>query len=223
MTDDTSPVRHQRACLFAAGTWAGEELPGTFDDAYLIAVDGGAHYLRTLGLLPHLMVGDLDSVDPALTDELRESGTEIQRFPVDKDATDFELAVQVALARGYDRLDIYGALGGDLDHELGNLNVCARSSQGSVRITLVGRNGKGCLIGSGQSRFLKGPKGSRFSIIPIGGPLRSLVIDDARWNGTFETVPFGSTMTLRNELVGSPASISIGAGTALLWQPSIAP
>jgi thiamine pyrophosphokinase len=64
-----------------------------------IAADGGIRHAHRAGRDPHVLVGDLDSVTPEDLARARTAGTEVLRHPVDKDATDLELALDVALAR----------------------------------------------------------------------------------------------------------------------------
>lgn len=87
-----------------------------------IGVDRGTLRLLNMGVTPLVAIGDFDSLS---ADELKRVKTAIgdirQAIP-EKDETDTELAVTVALKEyQYDRLDIYGATGGRLDHFLANL------------------------------------------------------------------------------------------------------
>ncbi len=66
--------------------------PGDF----LIAADGGARHALELGLVPSVVIGDLDSITDEDRRTLVASGTDIQVFPRDKDETDFELALRLA-------------------------------------------------------------------------------------------------------------------------------
>ncbi len=59
---------------------------------YLVCVDGGLRHLKSWGLQPHLVIGDLDSISAAEVLELEREHVRIQRYPVDKDETDLELA-----------------------------------------------------------------------------------------------------------------------------------
>nr|MBA3586790.1 thiamine diphosphokinase [Chloroflexota bacterium] len=71
------------------------------DDADLvIAADGGAGSLDRLGVRPNLLVGDLDSIDLLLLDRLEAGGTRVERHPIDKEASDTELAVAAAFDAG---------------------------------------------------------------------------------------------------------------------------
>ena len=115
-----------RAVLFANGqARPGFEislLPGDF----LVAVDGGLRHLKRLGLTPHLLIGDLDSVDASELAEVSDAGIQIQRFPTAKDQTDLEVALEYALKIGYTQIVIAYPFGDRLDHTLGNLNLLSR-------------------------------------------------------------------------------------------------
>ena len=64
-----------------------------------IAADGGYRYLEQLGLVPVRVVGDLDSLPPEQVNLLEGQGVIIERYPVEKDETDLELALLRASGR----------------------------------------------------------------------------------------------------------------------------
>ena len=80
-------------------------------DDYLIAADGGARHCAALGILPAVLVGDLDSITPELLAEYEQAGVAIERHPPRKDETDLELAVRRAVADGATEILLLGALG----------------------------------------------------------------------------------------------------------------
>ena len=77
----------------------------------LIAADGGAHHCRALGLNPHVVVGDLDSLSPALRAQLEASGARFEIHPARKDETDLELAIRATMREGAQEVLILAALG----------------------------------------------------------------------------------------------------------------
>ena len=91
------------------------------EDDFLVAVDGGLRHLLAINRQPHLLIGDLDSVTPEQLEALSSGGVEIQRFPVEKDETDLELALLETTRRGYKTIILVGALGGRIDQMLANL------------------------------------------------------------------------------------------------------
>ena len=76
----------------------------------LVAADGGARWIQSLGVVPHLVVGDLDSLDEATIAALSGAGARVERYPSDKDASDTELAVEAALRAGAEQVVVLGAL-----------------------------------------------------------------------------------------------------------------
>ena len=51
---------------------------------FLVAVDGGMQYLNRLALTPHLIIGDMDSIDPLDLQSMLAEGVQIERFPPQK-------------------------------------------------------------------------------------------------------------------------------------------
>ena len=94
----------------------------------LLAADGGANTLARLGVCPDAVVGDLDSINPGTRTWI---GDERLVHRPDQQRTDFEKGLAFAFEEsGVDRLFVLGALGGRLDHTIGNLGVLARQTLG---------------------------------------------------------------------------------------------
>ena len=90
-------------------------------DATIIAADSGLDHAVAAGLRPTILVGDLDSISAhgkmwAYAHEL-----EIDQHPVDKGATDTELALARAAETDATDLLVFGAIGDRFDHALGTL------------------------------------------------------------------------------------------------------
>lgn len=92
----------------------------------VIAVDSGSHVVHALGVLPTVVVGDLDSADPDVIADLSTAGVEISNAPVEKDETDLLLALEWAEANGVDELEVIGVTSGRVDHLLAAFGDLAR-------------------------------------------------------------------------------------------------
>lgn len=192
-----------------AGIAAGADL--------LIAADGGAGWLEAIECRPDILVGDLDSVEAATVERLAAAGTEVIRHPVDKDASDTELAITEALQRGADEVVVLGALGGSrLDHELANLLLLAdpalpdaavRIVQGSTTVRVV--RGPGSLV-------LSAPVGSSVTLLPIGGDAAAVSTTGLRYALESYPLAMGRSRGLSNVIVAAPASVRLAAGTLLV-------
>ena len=74
-------------------------------DFFIISADAGYLHAKKLGLKTNILIGDFDTLAEIPTDI-----DEVIKFPKEKDDTDTMLAIKLAIERGYDNIDIYGAL-----------------------------------------------------------------------------------------------------------------
>src|SRR5690606_4005782 len=77
-----------------------ERLAGVSSGALVLAANGGSRHVQALGLTPDLVIGDLDSISPALREQFEAQGVAMRQAPVRKDETDLELALLHAAAQG---------------------------------------------------------------------------------------------------------------------------
>lgn len=178
----------------------------------VIAADGGMRHAVALGVTPELWVGDFDSTSPALF--LDWPDVERQPYPAQKAATDGEIAVSEALARGARRVVLLGALGGDRsDHPLQHFAQALKLREDGVDVLLSSGEEEAIpLIPGVMTADL--PGGSLFSIVGFTG-LEGLFIDGARYPLSDFTLPFGSSRTISNVALG-PVRITLKSGRGLL-------
>jgi thiamine pyrophosphokinase len=191
---------------------------GWLDDADLVfAADGGARSLDRLRRRPDLLIGDLDSVEPALVERLAASGMPIDRRSPDKEASDTELAVEAALAAGATEVVILGAMGGErLDHELADLLLVADPALAGHRVRVVRGSTTIRALQRGGQLDLSGAVGDLVTLLPIGGDSAGVTTVGLRWPLDAATLQMGRSRGLSNEIVSTPASVRIDAGTLLV-------
>lgn len=98
------------------------DMGGIIKNAQLIiSADGGARHLRALNILPHVMIGDFDSIHPDDKQFFKENQVRIIPFSSKKDHTDSELCVSWALKNNATDITLLGATGTRLDHTLANI------------------------------------------------------------------------------------------------------
>jgi thiamine pyrophosphokinase len=134
----------------------------------VLAADGGARFLTAIGVTPDAVVGDLDSLDPAIAARLEGGGVAFVRHPVRKDVTDGELAVDEALRRGAGEVLLAGATGA-LDHTLGHLAILRRQAARGVAARLVAPGLSVTVLIAPASVHLAAAAGARVSLVPLGG------------------------------------------------------
>ncbi len=184
-----------------------DELP---DPDYLIAADSGLLSALDLGFHADVLVGDLDS----LPHELIPQGLEVIRHPEDKDATDLELAFELALRRDPQRIVLVGAEGGRLDHELGAVAVVCSDRWSSVPEIDWVRVDATCSVVRSMRR-LQGDRGSLVSLLAVGGDALGVTTGGLKWPLVGETLYYGSSRGMSNRIVKPEFTVSVEAGTLL--------
>lgn len=181
----------------------------------VVSVDGGSRMLAALNVIPHQAVGDMDSTPPELLARYRQAGVALHLHPVRKDATDLELAMDLALDAGATAITILGATGGRLDHTLGNLLLLERC---------LNRNVMGCIMDDTQSVYLMasnlelcGQPGDTLSIIPVGGDVGGVTLTGLEYPLHNAPLPFASSQGLSNVFTGPKACIRIRSGRLLVF------
>lgn len=162
----------------------------------IIAADGGAEHCRTLGLLPDVLIGDLDSLNSALRTELERQGVHFVTYPAQKDQTDFELAVLHAKEAAVDEITVLAGLGRRWDHSLANLLLVAQPQFSELRITfLQGKQRLHILVGASR---LSAQAGERVSLLPLAWNAVGVTTRGLMYPLQNETLQLGSSRGVSN-------------------------
>jgi thiamine pyrophosphokinase len=206
-----------RIVVVASGAMAsGDEAWLEGADA-VIAADGGAAALDRLGRRPDRLVGDLDSAPSELVERLEAAGTRIDRHPIDKDASDTELAVRAAIDDGADRVDLLGAAGGErLDHELANLLLLADPAFAGFELRAIVGSTTVRAVRGGERLALGGGVGGLVTLLPIAGDADGVTTTGLRWPLETSTLHMGRSRGLSNVVVGPDPSVTLIDGVLLV-------
>lgn len=130
-----------------------------------LAADSGLTAFDTAGLMPDMLIGDMDSVAPDVLARYEGKLPE-HRLNCIKDDTDGVDALDVAIRRGADEITLLGALGGRLDHALANLMLLVRAHHHGVRAQILEKGLR--IVRVDGSYALHGAKGDTVSLLPLG-------------------------------------------------------
>lgn len=208
MTTDSA----QKACIFCNGELKNSARikRAARNCDLLIAADGGAKHLAGIGLQPRIIIGDMDSI---ATDMWKDENS-IARIPhlPDKGKSDVELAVEYALEQGCQEIILVAAVGGRLDHTLGNVALVA-SYPGRIAIL----DGVSTLVAVDKSEkcILHGQVGTPVSLIPYGSGTFTVRTKGLKYSLGDESL-HSATHGLSNELSLTEACVCVSNGILLV-------
>jgi thiamine pyrophosphokinase len=222
----------KRTIIFANGVLnGGLNLPSRRAGDLIIAADGGLRHVLALGIQPDVVIGDLDSVPGELVQLVNGRGAEIIRFPVAKDKTDLELALDLARDRGSSEVVIAGALGGRIDHELANVLLLASPALAGLQVTIIGVGGQSTDWSVPDSATaqpsasinvctaktsVSGREGDIVSLLPLGGSVRCIETDGLLYPLAGEDLEVGTTRGVSNMMTSESARVVVHDGVLLV-------
>ncbi|MFV0394191.1 MAG: thiamine diphosphokinase [Coprobacillaceae bacterium] len=125
-----------------------------------IGVDHGIESLLEQGITPIIGVGDFDSIkDKELLKRI-----DIEILPTRKDITDTHYAIDWAIEKGYQEIELYGVTGGRIDHYMAIL--CLLQKYSNTNITILDNQNKIMLLPAGKHQIMKS-KYTYFSLFAI--------------------------------------------------------
>ena len=179
-----------------------------------IAVDKGYEAFDRAGIMPNLLVGDMDSVSSEALERAQKS-TQIERLPCQKDDTDGVHAVDVAIARGAKQITILGALGGRMDHALANLMLLVRAHEKGAYAEILDEHMR--IVRVDGEIEITGAKGDTFSLLPLG-KAEGVGIEGCAYHPEEElSLDSGYPMGVSNVITEDEAKVTVKEGDLLLF------
>lgn len=181
----------------------------------VVAADGGALKAERLGLVPDVVVGDLDSLSSTVAGTLRGAGLEVYEHPAQKEQSDTELAVREALRRGSRRIVVLAALGGQRpDHALANVLLLTLPELAECEAVLLdGPSTLRVLSGPPASEVvLRGQAGDLVSLLPLTPRVEGIRTQGLAYALADEALLQGPTRGLSNVLDAPIASVRVESG-----------
>jgi thiamine pyrophosphokinase len=209
-------ARSAFALIIAGGEPVDGAVPARLGEpAWVVAADSGLDQAYRLGISPDLVIGDMDSVTAEALRRATADGTPIERHPVDKDATDLELAIAAAIRAGFSRATIIGGTGGRMAHTLANALLLIDDR--SITLEWWTNGSIVTALHTGESRRYLRDDGRLLSVIPVGGRARC-ESTGLRWPLGSVSLRTGSTRGVSNEIVADEAIVLVAGGQVLTIQ-----
>lgn len=180
----------------------------------IICADGGARHMEALGLVPAMIIGDMDSAPPDLLRRFAHEGALIRRYPAEKDETDTELAFQAALDLHPAEIWIFGALGYRLDHTLANLSLLLKGEKGKVPVRLLDEWSEVFLVT--ETCAVEGTVGQTVSLLPFYGPATGVTLSGFAYPLKEGTLSMEAPFGISNRLVSARGTIAVRSGRLIV-------
>lgn len=195
--------------IFCAGQFYGLAAPLQADD-FIIAADGGLAHVQKLGITPHGILGDFDSLGYIPRDSTV--------FPVEKDDTDAMLAVRKGLELGFREFYLYGSLDGPrLDHTVANFQTLQYLADRGAVGYLIGKDYIVTVVKDGKLRFPAACTGI-FSVFCMGADAEGVTIRGGKYEVENVRLTAGFPLGVSNHFTGNEVTVSVEKGSLLvLW------
>jgi thiamine pyrophosphokinase len=181
----------------------------------VVAADGGARYALDAGVIPDLVVGDMDSLGEAGAREVAERGALLERHPVRKDKMDAHLAVIAAGERGAADVDLVCATGGSFSSVFAVPHILLTAERMGLRATMRAGWGQVFVLETG-TRTVSGDPGDSVSIFPLTGPAAGVTLEGFSYPLEDARLEIGDTLGFHNELVSGAGRVSVEEGSLLV-------
>ncbi len=186
---------------------------------YIICADGGAIHCDRMGIIPDMIIGDMDSIPLEIREKFARHRVAMEIFPVHKDDTDLELAIHHARAqirkRGEASIHIFGGLGGRWDMSLATVFLLANRDNCNQQIVLHGDRETFYALQPGEHRFL-GAVGQRISFLPLQGDVKNVTLSGLRYPAKEISLKVGSCLGVSNRFIDNICVVTFTDGLLLM-------
>ena len=198
-----------KTCYIACALDCKIQIDAKADDL-IIGADRGYFTLVENDILPQVAIGDFDSY----TGEIKCDNTIV--FPVKKDDTDSALAIEYAIKNGFEKIVVFGGIGGDLDHTIANISLVAKYTKMGIDISFI-HNDKVLFAVCNSSVSFKSEAKGRISVFSFGDKAKG--VNESGLLYTLENAVLENCVPLgvSNEFIGEEATISVEDGILLLY------
>ncbi|MBQ8403954.1 MAG: thiamine diphosphokinase [Clostridia bacterium] len=178
---------------------------------FIICADNSFARAIEENLIPNLIIGDFYTGAPVDFPQ----GTEVIRFPVEKDDADSMLCVKEAAARGYKKISVIGGISGRLDHTFANIQMLAYGKAHGLDITLADGENEVFLMSQGKITLPR-KSGHSLSLFSYDTEASGISISGVKYPLSGGTLTNRFPLGLSNEITAEQAEITLESGLLLI-------
>ncbi len=179
----------------------------------IIAVDKGLEALYQLNKIPNHVVGDFDSVSKEVLQYYQENKkVNFHPYYPEKDNTDTDIAIQLAIQLNSSAITIIGALGKRMDHAIANIHVLKYALEAKIPCQIVDAHNRIYLIDSNYTFYQDKIFGSYISFIPLTTTVEGITLNGFKYPLENSSLSIGLSLGISNEVIEKVATIEVKKG-----------
>lgn len=188
----------------------------------VIAADKGVETAKALNIPVNYILGDFDSLDPSILQEVKSQLTSensslvLKEFPPEKDYTDTHLAIVTAIEAGATSVTILGATGTRLDHVVANMNLLSIFLNHHIEAKIVDSHNQIYVIDKDTNLYREKIHGKYVSLIPYTDLVTGVTLVGFKYPLYNATMTKGNSLGISNELLEEEGLIKMDQGILIV-------
>ena len=183
----------------------------------IIAGDRGVEALYQLKIVPNHIVGDFDSVSPKILEFYKNQSQIIfHTYHPEKDNTDTDIALKLAIGLKSSEITIMGALGRRMDHAIANIHILKDALETNIPCQILDEHNRIYLINKEITLEKNRVYGKYISLIPLTSEVKDLTLTGFKYPLNNYDLPIGTSLGVSNEIVENIAQIKMKKGILIV-------
>lgn len=183
----------------------------------IIVCDRGLEALYQLKIIPNHVVGDFDSVSPnVLTFYQNKPQVVFHTYNAEKDNTDTDIALKLAIKLKSSKITILGALGKRMDHAIANIHILKDALESEILCQILDEHNRIYLINKEMTLEKEKIYGKYVSLIPLTSTVEGLTLTGFKYPLNNYDLPVGTSLGISNEMIEDRAHIKMEKGILIV-------
>lgn len=183
----------------------------------IIAGDRGLEALYKLKIIPNHVVGDFDSVSAEILEFYKKQSQIIfHTYHPEKDNTDTDIALKLAIGLKSSEITIMGALGRRMDHAIANIHILKDALETNIPCQILDEHNRIYLINKEITLEKNRVYGKYISLIPLTSEVKDLTLTGFKYPLNNYDLPIGTSLGVSNEIVENIAQIKMKKGILIV-------
>ena len=182
----------------------------------VIAADSGLHTAQKLNMHVDFVVGDFDSVDASALARATSAHTQTIRHSADKDFTDLESALLLAVDKNSQHIIIVTAGGGRLDHQFGFVAAMFNPKLRNCKVEALWQNNRLFALQGPATCDFATQVGDTVALQSFSNKSEKISTSGLQWQLTNESLNNFETRGVSNIATKEQVSVSVELGQLLV-------